>query len=144
VGGALPDSDFICYKIAARQMPTIDELLGRARSKLKRVTPEQAAEELACGAVLVDTRTSEQRVRSGEIPGAHVIDRTVIEWRLDPSSESRIPEATGHDVRVILICQEGFSSSLAAASLQDLGLINATDVIGGFLAWEAAGLPVRR
>src|SRR5438445_694399 len=79
----------------------------------------------------------------GEIPGALVIDRTVVEWRLDPASPARIPEATNHAVRVIVICNQGYSSSLAAASLQELGLVNATDVIGGFAAWKAAGLPVR-
>jgi rhodanese-related sulfurtransferase len=124
-------------------MRTIDDMLTLARRRLQRVTAEQAAAEQAAGALLVDTRTSEQRAR-GKIPGARVIDRTVVEWRLDPTSASRIPEATSHDLRVILICQEGFSSSLAAASLQDLGLVNATDVIGGFVAWEAAGLPTER
>ena len=96
------------------------------------------------GALLVDTRSAEQRARDGEIPGAHVIDRTVLEWRLDPSSAHRIAAASGHEVRVIVICAEGDSSSLAAASLQDLGLVNATDVIGGFVAWKAAGLPIRK
>jgi rhodanese-related sulfurtransferase len=94
--------------------------------------------------LLVDTRTAEQRAGGGSIPGALLIDRTVLEWRLDPESASRIPEAVDHRVRVIVICAEGFSSSLAAASLQDLGLVNATDVIGGFESWKAAGLPVTR
>jgi len=88
------------------------------------------------------TRTEAQRWSDGEIPGATVIDRTVLEWRLDPTCPSKIEEAADHNVRVILICNEGFSSSLAAASLQDLGLVNATDVIGGFQAWKAAGLPI--
>jgi len=123
-------------------MPTIDQVLEQARRRLKRVTPAQAAREQASGALLVDTRTYEQRTRDGAIPGALVIDRTVFEWRLDPSSPIRIPEAADHAVRVIVICAHGYSSSLAAASLQDLGLINATDVIGGFEAWKAAGLPV--
>ena len=123
-------------------MPTIDQVLEQARRRLKRVTPAQAAREQGSGALLVDTRTYEQRTRDGAIPGALVIDRTVFEWRLDPSSPIRIPEATDHAVRVIVICAHGYSSSLAAASLQDLGLINATDVIGGFEAWKAAGLPV--
>ena len=124
-------------------MATIDRVLGNARRRLKRVTPEEAAAEQANGALIVDTRTSEQRERDGEIPGALAIDRTVMEWRLDPTSPSRIPEAKNHDVRVIVICNQGFSSSLAAASLLDLGLVNATDVIGGFAAWKAAGLPVK-
>jgi rhodanese-related sulfurtransferase len=123
-------------------MPTIDEVLANARRRLERLTPEQAAAEHSQGALLVDTRTSKQRARDGVIPAALVVDRTVLEWRLDPTSPSRIAEATGHDVRVILVCNEGYSSSLAAASLQDIGLVNATDVIGGFQAWKAAGLPV--
>jgi rhodanese-related sulfurtransferase len=124
-------------------MPTIDDMLVNARRRLHRITPQQASAEQAAGALLVDTRTAEQRQRDGDIPGALVIDRTVFEWRLDPTSPSRIPEARDHGIRVIVICHAGFSSSLAAASLQDLGLVNATDVIGGFEAWKAAGLPVR-
>src|SRR3989475_7073337 len=122
--------------------PTIDDVLQRARKRLKRVEPRQAAAELASGALLVDTRTDTQRASQGEIPGAIVIDRTVLEWRLDPASPSRLEQATDHQIRVIVVCAEGYSSSLAAASLQDLGLINATDLIGGFEAWKAAGLPV--
>jgi len=122
----------------------IDGVLERARRRLKRVTAQQAAVELAQGALLVDTRTSEQRRKSGEIPGALTIDRTVFEWRLDPTSPTRIPEATGQDIRVIVVCAQGFSSSLAAASLQELGLVNATDMIGGFEAWKAAGLPIKK
>ena len=123
-------------------MPTIDDVLENARRRLRRITPEQASSEHAGGALLVDTRTSEQRAMDGEIPGALVMDRTVLEWRLDPVSKARIPQATNHAVRVIVICNEGYSSSLAAASLQNLGLVNATDVVGGFEAWKAAGLPV--
>jgi rhodanese-related sulfurtransferase len=122
--------------------PSIDDVLERARRRLARVNPEQAAAEQARGALLVDTRTMEQRARQGEIPGALVIDRTVLEWRLDPTCASRIKEATDHQIRVIVVCSEGFSSSLAAASLQEIGLVNATDLIGGFHAWKAAGLPV--
>jgi rhodanese-related sulfurtransferase len=123
-------------------MPTIDEVLERARLRLIRINPEQAAEEQARGALLVDTRTSSQRAEQGEIPGAIVIDRTVLEWRLDPASPSHISAAIDHQVRVIVLCAEGYSSSLAAASLQEIGLVNATDMIGGFHAWKAAGLPV--
>lgn len=123
-------------------MATIDEILARARSRLTRVTPQRAATEQAEGALLIDIRTSLQRATDGEIPRALVIDRTVFEWRLDPTSPSRVPQATGPDVRVIVICNQGYSSSLAAASLLDLGLVNATDVIGGFEAWKSAGLPV--
>ena len=123
-------------------MATIDDMLEAARRNLVRLTPEQAFAEQAEGAVVVDTRTLEQRRRGGDIPNALVVDRTVLEWRLDPSSPNRIPQAVDHAVRVIVICAEGYSSSLAAASLQGLGLFNATDVIGGFSAWHAAGLPV--
>jgi rhodanese-related sulfurtransferase len=123
--------------------PTIDQVLEKARRRLRRITPEQAAAEQSQGALLVDTRTETQRARDGEIPGALLIDRTVFEWRLDPTSPSHIPQATDHKVRVIVVCNEGFSSSLAAASLQDLGLVNATDIEGGFQAWKAAGLPVQ-
>lgn len=121
---------------------TVDELLEEARAGLDRITAEQAYQELQRGALLVDTRTSEQRAASGEVPGARPIGLNVLEWRLDPASDSRIPEATGHDVRVILFCNEGYSSSLAAARLHELGLSRATDVIGGFEAWRDAGLPV--
>jgi len=125
-------------------MATIDQMLEKARGRLRRITPQTAAAEHAHGALLVDTRTHEQRARDGQIPGALVIDRTIFEWRLDPASASCIPEVTSHDVRVIVICAQGYSSSLAAASLLDLGLVNATDVIGGFEAWRAEGLPVER
>jgi len=122
---------------------TIDKVLELARSRLARVDARQAAAEHAKGALLVDTRTESQRAKQGEIPGALVIDRTVFEWRLDPTSPTRIPQAKDHQIRVIVICSQGYSSSLAAASLQDLGLVNATDVIGGFHAWREAGLPIR-
>ena len=122
---------------------TVKDLLDRARRQLVRVEPGQAATELAGGALLVDIRPAEQRAE-GEIPGATVIDRNVLEWRLDPSSQWRIPEVTGHDMRVIVICNQGFSSSLVAAELHELGLINATDVIGGFQAGRAAGLPTTK
>ena len=125
-------------------MPTIDEILDRARRRLNRVDAQQAAAELAGGALLIDTRTDPQRARQGEIPGALVIERNVLEWRLDPTSPWRIPQATDHEVRVMVICAQGFSSTLAALSLKDLGLRNAADVAGGFEAWQAAGMPVRR
>jgi rhodanese-related sulfurtransferase len=122
---------------------TVEDLLREARAKLERVTPERAWEELQAGeALLVDTRTLEQRRAVGEIPGALVVDRTVFEWRLDPASPSRLPEIAGHDVRVIVLCRQGYSSSLAAAALHELGLVRATDVIGGVEAWARAGLPL--
>ncbi len=120
---------------------TADELLDRARKLLTRIEPELAAAEHAQGALLVDIRPSEQRAQ-GQIPGATVIDRNVLEWRLDPASNWRIPAVTDHLVRLIVICNEGYSSSLVAAELHELGLVNATDVIGGFQAWRAAGLPI--
>lgn len=122
---------------------TIEQLLSRARSRLQRLTADEAAAEQRRGALVIDTRTSEQRSRTGNIPGSLSVDRTVLEWRLDPTSPWRLPEATDHDIRVILVCAQGYSSSLAAASLQDLGLQNATDVVGGFEAWKAAGLPIQ-
>jgi rhodanese-related sulfurtransferase len=112
---------------------SIDELLEEARSRLRRVTVAELEGELANGALLVDTRPIEQRERDGEIPGALVIDRNVLEWRLDPRSEDRIAE-TSYDRRIIVFCNEGYSSSLAAATLRELGL-DATDLVGGYQAW---------
>jgi rhodanese-related sulfurtransferase len=121
---------------------TIDELLDRARRQLARVEPEQAAAELARGVLLVDIRPADQRAEGGDIPGATVIDRNVLEWRLAPDSQWRIDGVARTDTRVIVLCNEGYSSSLAAATLKELGLVNATDVIGGFQAWKRAGLPI--
>ncbi len=121
---------------------SVDELLAAARASLQRVTAEEARAAVAQGALLVDTRPSELRARDGVIPGAIVIDRNVLEWRLDPAGSHHIPEITSHEQRVILFCDEGYASSLAAASLQELGLRNATDLIGGIQAWKAAGLPI--
>jgi len=120
---------------------TVDALLAAARARLDRVHPRQAAEEQKAGALLIDIRPSEQRRREGTIPGARVVERNVLEWRLDPTSAWRIPEARDHEVRVIVVCSEGYTSSLAAAALQDLGLTNATDLEGGFWAWHGDGLP---
>ena len=123
---------------------TLEELIDRARRGLARVDPEQAATELAAGALLVDIRPADQRSTGCEIPGATVIDRNVLEWRLAPDSEWRIDAVAGPDTRVIVLCNQGYSSSLAAATLKELGLVNATDVIGGFQAWKSAGLPIKR
>jgi len=121
---------------------SIDELLEQVRSRIDRVEPAEAARRLAAGALLVDTRPVEQRDRDGEVPGAVVVDRNVLEWRLDPASPHRIPEATGYDLDVVVLCNQGYSSSLVADTLRSLGLRRAVDVIGGFEAWLACGLPV--
>jgi rhodanese-related sulfurtransferase len=120
----------------------IEEILAACRAGVRRLTPEETCAAAARGALIVDTRTEAQRRRQGEFPGALVIDRTVLEWRLDPASPSRIPEAIGYDLMVIVVCRQGYSSSLAAASLRALGLRRATDLAGGVEAWQAAGLPM--
>ena len=117
--------------------PAIDLLLAQARSTLHRVQPEQLADEVAHGAILIDIRPAEQRERDGDMPGAVAVDRNVLEWRLDPTSPDRLPLASGADIRVILVCNEGYGSSLAAATLQQLGLRSATDLVGGFQAWRS-------
>jgi rhodanese-related sulfurtransferase len=121
---------------------TVDQVLADARAHLQRLAPTQAREAQQRGALLVDTRTETQRAEQGELPGALVIDRTVLEWRLDPTSADRIPEATSADLEVVVVCRQGYSSSLAAAGLIAVGLYRATDMIGGVEAWKAAGLPV--
>ncbi len=114
----------------------IDRLLHQARRTLDRVAPERLAEEVAAGAVVVDTRPVEQRRRDGELPGAVVIDRNVLEWRLDPTSPHRLQTINlGADTRLVLVCNEGYSSSLAASTLRLLGLRRATDLIDGFQGW---------
>jgi rhodanese-related sulfurtransferase len=120
---------------------TIDDLLDAARARLKRVDAQEALAAQRDGALLVDIRPVAQRVASGVVPGAMVIERNVLEWRLDPASDARLPVADSYDRRIVLYCQAGYASSLAAASLQDLGLVGATDLIGGIEAWQAAGLP---
>lgn len=123
---------------------SIEEILAAARARLSRVTPAEAGAELAVGAVLIDIRPAAQRAATGEVPGSVVIERNHLEWRLDPESSGRLPWAAGYDLRPIVICMEGYTSSLAAAALQDLGFARATDVIGGYEAWRAAGLPTAR
>nr|WP_239147342.1 rhodanese-like domain-containing protein [Actinoplanes tereljensis] len=120
---------------------SIDEILAKARTRLTRLDPFETAAALGRGAVLVDIRPAAQRAEFGEIPGAVIIERNVLEWRLDPRSDARLPFAGSYDLEVIVTCQEGYTSSLAAASLQDLGLAKATDLAGGFAAWRDAGLP---
>jgi rhodanese-related sulfurtransferase len=120
---------------------TIDQMLAAARARLDRLSPRQALQEALDGALLVDIRPAAQRAAEGEIPAALIVERNVLEWRFDPASAARLPQA-GYDLRVIVFCSEGYTSSLAAAALQDLGVRGATDLDGGFRAWEAAGLPV--
>ena len=121
---------------------TVEQMLDEARARLRRLSPAEAADAQAAGALLVDIRPAEQRGREGEVPGARVIERNVLEWRLDPASPDRIVEVTDHDQVVVVLCSAGYTSSLAAATLQDMGFRNATDIAGGFQAWKAAGLPV--
>ncbi len=123
---------------------SIDEILASARRRIDRLTPGQAFAELCAGAALIDIRPAAQRAQQGEIPGSVVVERNHLEWRLDPASDARLPWVTGYDLRPMVICNEGYTSSLAAAALQDLGLARATDVIGGYQAWQAAGLPTAR
>ncbi|MGW1503881.1 rhodanese-like domain-containing protein [Streptomyces mirabilis] len=121
----------------------IDTLLERVREGLDRVEAEEAYSAAQAGeALLVDIRYAALRERDGLIPGALVVERNELEWRLDPQGSHRAPEATSHDLRVVVVCNEGYASSLAAVSLHQLGLHRATDLVGGFQAWKAAGLPV--
>jgi rhodanese-related sulfurtransferase len=120
---------------------TIDEVLAAARSQLTRLGPVEASDAVGRGAVLVDIRPAAQRAAEGEIAGALIVERNVLEWRFDPACDARLPIAA-YDLEVIVVCSEGYTSSLAAAALQELGVHRATDLAGGFRAWEAAGLPV--
>ncbi|MEU1473046.1 rhodanese-like domain-containing protein [Streptomyces sp. NPDC005761] len=120
----------------------IDELLDRVRAGYERLGPHEARAAAEDGALLVDIRYAELRARDGLIPGALVVERNELEWRLDPQGSHRAAEAVSHGLRVVVICNEGYASSLAAESLHRLGLYRATDLIGGFQAWRAAGLPV--
>jgi rhodanese-related sulfurtransferase len=120
----------------------VGEILAQARGRLKRLGPQQAYDAMHAGALLVDIRPQAQRAAEGELPGALVVERNVLEWRLDPASDARLPEAGDYRRPIIVVCSEGYASSLAAASLQDLGLANATDLAGGFHAWAGSGLPV--
>ena len=125
-------------------MPTVDELLTRARARLERLEPREAQAARENGALLIDIRSDSQRAADGVVPGAAFVPRNVLEWRLDPASPHREPELARPDRRIVLMCDEGYQSSLAAATLQELGLPRATDLAGGFQAWRDAGLPVDR
>jgi rhodanese-related sulfurtransferase len=123
---------------------TIDELLAEARRGLTRLEPGRALAAMRDGATLIDIRSDAQIVQDGVVPGALRVSRNVLEWRLDPASGYSHPRAPDLDEQVILMCDEGYQSSLAAATLQQLGFAKATDLVGGFQAWRAAGLPIER
>ena len=122
----------------------IDELLDRARARYRRVTAGEAAEAAEHGALIVDIRSETQRARDGLVPGAVYVPRNVLEWRADPTSESHDEQIVSRSGPLIVMCAEGYQSSLAAASLLDLGLDDVTDMVDGFDGWIAAGLPVER
>ncbi len=115
-------------------------MLAEARADLDRVPPTELVRELAAGALVVDIRPVDQRQRDGELPEAVVVDRNVLEWRLDPASPHRLDQVDGYEQRIVVVCNEGFSSSLAAATLRLLGLSRATDLVGGFQAWREASI----
>jgi rhodanese-related sulfurtransferase len=121
--------------------PAIDRLLDQERRLLARLQPAEALAAAAAGGLIIDTRSHEQRLAGGVVPGAMRIHRNVLEWRVDPSSAYRDPRVAACDGPLIVMCQQGYSSSLAAATLQRLGVSQATDMVGGFEAWVAAGLP---
>jgi rhodanese-related sulfurtransferase len=121
---------------------SIDEILAGARRRLRRLRPRVAQAAMRDGALLVDTRPQALRAAEGWVPGSLHVERNELEWRFDPRCAARLPEASDHGVRVIVMCSEGYASSLAAVSLQELGLVHATDLDGGFRAWKRAGLPV--
>jgi rhodanese-related sulfurtransferase len=119
---------------------TVDDLLTEARADLQRLSPVETLAAQRNGAVLVDIRPHALRASEGEIPGALVVERNVLEWRFDPRSPDRLP-VTGFDAQIVVVCSEGYTSSLAAHALRRLGVDRATDLTGGYRAWRAAGLP---
>lgn len=121
---------------------TIDDLLHEARGRLARLTPAEALAATARGALIVDIRSERQRLEQGLVPGAHFVPRNVLEWRADPDCEHRDPLLAGSRGLLVLMCAQGFQSSLAAATLKEMGVERATDMIGGFEGWLAFGLPV--
>jgi rhodanese-related sulfurtransferase len=125
------------------QPAAIDDLLARARGRLTRLDPVQAREAMDDGALLIDIRSESQCARDGVVPDSLFVARNVLEWRCDPTSEHRDPRIDGRRRQLIVMCDGGYQSSLAAAALHELGLTRATDLVGGFQAWRAAGLPVQ-
>jgi rhodanese-related sulfurtransferase/mannose-6-phosphate isomerase-like protein (cupin superfamily) len=138
-----PDQEWSVHRRKPRTGAlSIEQLLSAARARLRRLSPDEAYEAAeTTEAILVDIRPESQRAIEGSIAGALVVDRNVLEWRFDPASSARLPVATDHNLQVIVFCSEGYTSSLAATALQDLGLWRATDIVGGFHAWRASGLP---
>ena len=122
---------------------TVDDLLAAARARIRRLDPHETAAACRRGALLIDIRPTVQRRWEGEVPGALVIERNVLEWRLDPASAHRLAQITDHDREIVVMCSEGYASSLVAATLVDLGFTSAADLDGGFQAWAKAGLPIR-
>jgi rhodanese-related sulfurtransferase/mannose-6-phosphate isomerase-like protein (cupin superfamily) len=130
-------------KLAEPAIAGIEQMLSAARARLGRLSPDEVYEAVSkTEAILVDIRPESQRAMEGSIPGALIVERNVLEWRFDPASSSRLPVAVDHNIRVIVFCSEGYTSSLASAALQDLGLWRATDMVGGFHAWRGTGLPI--
>ncbi|HEV7861960.1 MAG TPA: rhodanese-like domain-containing protein [Acidimicrobiia bacterium] len=123
---------------------TVDDLLTSARAHIRRLGPHETAAACREGAMLIDIRPTLQRRWEGEVPGAVVVERNVLEWRLDPASAHRLAAVTDHEQEIIVMCSEGYASSLVAATLVELGYTSAGDLDGGFQAWAKAGLPVRR
>jgi rhodanese-related sulfurtransferase len=126
------------------QRKSVEQILSQARSRLARLGPEEANQALEAGALLVDIRSDSQRDRDGLIPGARVVPRNELEWRLDPACDYGDPELANPDAQVVVFCNKGYQSSLVAATLKDMGFDRATDVDGGFQAWREAGLPVEK
>ena len=123
---------------------TVDDLLTSARAQIRRLDPHETAAACRRGAMLIDIRPTVQRRWEGEVPGAVVVERNVLEWRLDPASAHRLAQITDHEQEIVIMCSEGYASSLVAATLVELGYASAGDLDGGFQAWARAGLPVRR
>ena len=122
---------------------TVDDLLAAARARIRRLDPHETAAACHRGALLIDIRPTVQRRWEGEVPGAVVIERNVLEWRVDPASAHRLAQITDHDREIVVMCSEGYASSLVAVTLVELGFASAADLDGGFQAWARAGLPVR-
>ena len=123
-------------------MTTVEQMLAEARTRIRRSSPRDALVEISQGAVVIDLRCPDERHRTGMIPGSIAIARSVLEWRADPASPWRDHRIARHDVRMLLLCEQGYSSSLAAAALHQLGFREAGDIIGGMEAWLSEGLPV--